>query len=74
MTTSELRESHARLLAVLKDYLEAAPPFVGGNVGAPGSAARVRQQLHIDVAARAWAAVAAAERVGEEQDAWSIVP
>lgn len=64
MTTSELRESHARLLAALRWYVENDETNEGDGENSHFVAGK----------AEAIAAIAAAERVSEEEQAWSIVP
>lgn len=81
MTTSELRESHARLLAACKAFVQAANDAHGHwDAGRDAKVGKLLAAMggHLkgyrhDLTA-AHEAIANAERVGEEQDAWSIVP
>ena len=81
MTTAELRESHARLLAACKAMTKAANDALGhwdadrdAKVGKLLSAMAGHLKGYRADITEAHAAMAGAERVTEEQDAWSIVP
>ena len=81
MTTSELRESHARLLAACTIFVKASADALehwdagrDAKVGKLLSAMAGGLKGYRADLTEAHAAMEGAERVNEEEQAWSIVP